>query len=169
MDAEPTVAVGRIARAHGVHGEVAIVVLSEVPERFAEGASVWLEDGRRLTVASSRQHRDRLLVRFEQVADRTQAEALQRSLLVVPESSSPQLPEGAWWDHQIVGCALETDAGRPLGTIREVIHTQANDVWAAVDDAGVETLIPVLKDALVSVDVADKRVVVREIPGLTTP
>jgi 16S rRNA processing protein RimM len=165
---EPAVVVGRITRAHGVHGEVAVLVLSEVPERFADGAVVHLEDGRPLTVEASRPHAGRLLVRFREVRDRTQAEALRRAVLVVPESSSPALPEGRWWDHQVDGCEVVTEGGRSLGTVREVIHTAANDVWSAVSDDGRETLIPVLVDVLVSVDVAGKRIVVREIPGLTT-
>ena len=164
---EPTVAVGRVARAHGVQGELAVLVLSEVEDRFAPGATLWLEDGRSLTVESSRPHRGRLLVRFREVRDREQAEGLQRALLVVPESSSPSLPEGSWWDHQIEGCAVETDRGRALGTVREVIHTAANDVWSVVDGEGRETLVPVLNDVLVSVDVGAKRIVVREIAGLT--
>ena len=164
---EPTVAVGRVARAHGVQGEVAVLVLSEVEDRFAVGATLWLEDGRTLTVESSRPHRGRLLVRFREVRDREQAEGLQQALLVVPESSSPSLPEGSWWDHQIEGCAVETDRGRALGTVREVIHTAANDVWSVVSEDGVETLVPVLNDVLASVDVAGKRIVVREIEGLT--
>ena len=164
---EPTVAVGRVARAHGVQGEVAVLVLSEVEDRFALGATLWLEDGRTLTVESSRPHRGRLLVRFREVRDREQAEGLQRALLVVPESSSPSLPEGSWWDHQIEGCAVETDRGRALGTVREVIHTAANDVWSVVDGEGRETLVPVLIDVLDSVDVGAKRIVVREIAGLT--
>jgi 16S rRNA processing protein RimM len=166
---EPTVAVGRITRAHGVQGEVAVLVISEVPGRFADGATVWLEDGRALTVESSRPHKDRLLVRFRGVNDREQAEALQKALLVVPESSSPELPEGSWWDHRIVGCALETDTGDSLGIVREVIHTAANDVWSAVDEDGTETLVPVLRDVVVEVDVDAGRIVVREIPGLTSP
>jgi 16S rRNA processing protein RimM len=168
MAGEPTVAVGRITRPHGVHGEVAVLVISEVPERFADGATVWTEDGLALTVVSSRRHGDRLLVRFREIGDRSRAEELQRALLVVPESSSPELPEGSWWDHRIEGCELETDTGRSLGVVGEVIHTAANDVWSVVDDAGVETLIPVLKDVLVSVDVDARRIVVHEIPGLTT-
>lgn len=164
---EPTVAVGRVSRAHGVQGEVAVLVLSEVEGRFAPGATLWLEDGRTLTVESSKPHRGGLLVRFREVRDREQAEGLQRALLVVPESSSPSLPEGSWWDHQIEGCAVETDRGRPLGTVREVIHTAANDVWSVVDGGGRETLVPVLIDVLVSVDVDAKRIVVREIAGLT--
>lgn len=166
---ESTVAVGRITRAHGVRGELAVLVISEVPGRFADGETVWLEDGRTLTVESSRPHKDRLLVRFREVQSREQAEALQRALLVVPESLSPELPEGSWWDHRIVGCALETDTGRALGTVRDVIHTAANDVWSVVDDEGTETLIPVLKDVILAVDMDAKRIVVREIPGLTTP
>ena len=166
---ESTVAVGRITRAHGVQGELAVLVISEIPGRFADGATVWLEDGRTLTVESSRPHKDRLLVRFRGVEDRAQAEALHRALLVVPESLSPELPEGSWWDHRIVGCAIETESGRALGTVREVIHTAANDVWSAVDDDGVETLVPVLKDVIIDVDMNAKRIVVREIPGLTAP
>ncbi len=167
MRPEPTVAVGRISRAHGVHGEVAVVVLSEVPERFADGALVSLEDGRGLTVASTRAHRDRLLVRFREVRDRTQAEAIQGAFLYVPESASPELPPGSWWDHRIRGCTLETESGRRLGIVDEVIHTAANDVWSAIDDGGTETLIPVLHDVIVAVDVEARRIVIREVPGLT--
>ncbi|HET8525291.1 MAG TPA: ribosome maturation factor RimM [Actinomycetota bacterium] len=166
---EPTVAVGRITRAHGVHGEVAVLVISEVPERFRDGATVWTERGRALTVSASRSHGDRLLVRFEGLGDREQADALRGTLLVVPESASPALPEGSWWDHQIVGCAVETDAGRALGTVRDVIHTAANDVWSVVDTAETETLIPVIADVIVEVDVAGRRIVAREVPGLTAP
>jgi 16S rRNA processing protein RimM len=164
---EPTVAVGRITRAHGIQGEVAVLVLSEVEDRFADGATLWLEDGRTLTVDSSRPHRGRLLVRFREVRDREQAAALQRALLVVPESSSPSLPEGSWWDHQIEGCDVDTESGRSLGTVREVIHTAANDVWSVVDGEGRETLVPVLTEVLISVDVGAKHIVVREIEGLT--
>ena len=166
---EPTVAVGRITRAHGVHGEVAVLVISEVPERFRDGATVWTEGGRALTVSASRPHGDRMLVRFEGVGGREQADALRGTLLVVPESASPALPEGSWWDHQIVGCAVETDAGRALGTVRDVIHTSANDVWSVVDAAETETLIPVIADVIVEVDVAGRRIVAREVPGLTAP
>jgi 16S rRNA processing protein RimM len=169
VSSEPTVAVGRITRPHGIRGELAVLVLSEVEGRFAPGATVWLEDGRPLTVESSRAHGDRLLVRFREVADRTQAEAVAKALLVVPETMSPPLPEGSWWDHDLVGCTVVTDTGRDLGVLDDVIHTAANDVWSVLDDAGAETLVPVLQDVLGDVDVSAKRIVVREIPGLTVP
>ena len=166
---EPTVVVGRVTRPHGVKGEVAVMVLTEVGDRFEPGGVVYLEDGRRLSVAESRPHRGRMLVAFEGVRDRDAADKLVQRNLVVPESESPPLPEGSYWDHQLVGSNVVTESGRPLGELRDVIHTPANDVWSAVDDAGVETLVPAIADVVVSVDVAGKRVVVREVPGLTAP
>jgi 16S rRNA processing protein RimM len=168
MNREPTVVVGRITRPHGLKGELSVLVLSEVEGRFADGAVVYREDGKPLTIESARRHRGGLLVKFREVPDRTAAERLSRSVLVVPESASPLLPDGSWWDHQLVGCEVVTESGRSLGAVREVIHTAANDVWSAVSDEG-ETLIPALKDVIVSVDTAGKRIVVREIPGLTAP
>lgn len=169
MGSEPTVAVGLITRAHGVQGEVAVLVISEVEGRFDHDATVWLEDGRTLTVDSSRTHGDRLLVRFREVRDRSQAEALSKAVLYVPESMSPDLPEGSWWDHQLVGCRVATETGRELGELKDVIHTAANDVWSVLDEARNETLIPVLNDLLVDVNVGEKRIVVREVEGLTVP
>lgn len=169
MSSEPTVVVGRITRPHGVRGELTVMVLSEVPGRFDAGATVFLEDGRSLTIATSRPHKDRVLVTFSEVTDRESADALRGAILVVPESTSPPLAEGSWWDHQLVGCSVITESGIELGELRQVIHTAANDVWSAIDDSGVETLIPVLRDVLVSVDTDARRIVVREIPGLTVP
>jgi 16S rRNA processing protein RimM len=165
---EPTVVVGRITRAHGVSGEVAVLVLSEVPARFDPGSAMYLDDGRPLTVAEVRTHRGRLLVRFDGVHDRTAAERLVGRDLVVPASHSPPLPEGSYWDHQLIGCVVDTEAGARLGEIDDVIHTPANDVWSAVDPERGETLIPAIADVVVSVDVAAKRIVVRDVPGLTT-
>jgi 16S rRNA processing protein RimM len=165
---EPTVVVGKVTRAHGVRGEVSVLVLSEVPGRFADGAEVWLEDGRRLVVESSREDRGRLLVRFRGVRDRATAETLRGGFLGVPETALPELPEGSWWPHQLEGSEVLTEEGKPLGTLVEVVFNPANDLWVT-RDAEREVLIPALRDVIVSVDVGAKRVVVRDIPGLTTP
>jgi 16S rRNA processing protein RimM len=164
------VAVGRATRAHGVHGEVSVLSLTDVPERFEAGSRVFAgEDGTRpLTVRSSRPHRDRVLVRFEEIPDRTAAEALSGTYLFVPADSSPQLPEGEFWPHQILGAEVRTESGRSLGTIAEIVRTQANDVWVTKAEDG-EALIPALRDLVVSVDLSAGRVVVREVPGLTVP
>lgn len=166
---EPAVVVGRVMKAHGVHGEVAVRNRSDNPERWVADAVVFLPDGRRLTVASARPHADRLLVSFAEVTDRGGAEAIRGKELSVPVSWLPALPEGQWWPHDLEGCVVRTESGRALGELRSVEFNPANDIWVVVDDPGTETLIPALRWILVEVDVTSKRIVVRDVPGITEP
>jgi 16S rRNA processing protein RimM len=165
----PAVVVGTVAKAHGVRGEVAVEVRSDNPDRFADGATVYLEDGRALTVRSHRSHGDRLLVSFAGVDDRDAAAALRGQALVVPPSMLPPLPEGQWWPHQLLGCSVRTEAGRELGELVDVLPNPANDLWLARDAAGRETLLPAVRDLIVDVDPASRTIVVRDVPGLTVP
>jgi len=165
---EPTVVVGRIAKAHGLRGEVAVQNRSDNPGRWQAGARVLLADGRELTIEGARPHGRRMLVKFTGIDDRGGAEGLRGATLVVPESWLPPLPEGEWWSHQVVGCEVRTEGGRRLGVVTEVVANPANDLWVTVDE-GVETLIPALADVLIDVDVASKRILVRDVPGLTVP
>lgn len=160
------VVVGKITKAHGVRGEVSVLVLSEVPGRFDPGSVVLLDDRRKLTVTSTRTDRGHLLVCFEGVGDREAARELTGRFVHVTVADLPELPEGSWWPHQIEGCGVSFDDGRELGVVSEVIANPANDIWAVVAGDGREVLVPVLKGLLVSVDVEARRIVIREMPGL---
>lgn len=166
---EPTVVVGKITKAHGLHGEVVVLVLSDNPDRFAPGTSVFLEDGRELRIGASRPNGGRLLVTFEGVTDRNAADLLRGRTLVVPQSLLPELSSGEYWPHQLIGLQVVTESGRSLGAIVDVIGNPANDLWVAVDEAGVETLIPAIREFVVEVDLDAERVLVGDIPGLTAP
>lgn len=167
--AEPTIAVGHVTKAHGIKGEVAVEVRSDEPGRFAEGATVFTESGRSLEIERSHPHGARMLVKFSGVEDRPGAEALRGQVLVVPESWLPELPDGEYWPFQLEGCEVLTESGRSLGTLSQVIPNPANDLWVAVDGEGAETLVPAIRDVIVEVDIEAKRVLVRDVPGLTAP
>lgn len=166
---EPTVVVGIVTGVHGLRGEVSVQNRSDNPDRWTPGGTVFREDGSALTIAASRRHGRRLLVSFDGVSDRSSAEALRGTVLVVPERWLPDLAEGEYWAHQLEGCEVRTVSGRILGTIREVIPNPANDLWVAVDDTGRETLVPALADLLIDVDVAARTILVDDVPGLTAP
>lgn len=155
-------AVGRISSAHGVRGEVSVHKLTEVEERFEPGSILQLEDGRRLTVESTRPHQRSLLVKFEQIADRTAAEELRGQVLLVPSDASPRPPEGSFWVHQVVGLEVVTEEGRSLGKIVEVQANPANDLW--VTESGM--LLPAIRDLVARVDLDAGMVTIREMPGL---
>jgi hypothetical protein len=107
--------VGRIGRAHGIGGEVSVDVRTDSPElRFAIGASLDTDPPERgpLTVTRARWHSGRLLVAFEQVGDRSAAEALRGTLIVADSSTSPPPAEDEYWDHELAGLQAVTVAGQ---------------------------------------------------------
>lgn len=156
-------AVGRISKAHGIRGEVKVEALSEVGERFAPGSVLALEDGRTLTVAASRPHQRRVLVKFEEVPDRTAAERLRGELLLVEATETPTLPPDSWWSHELVGCEVVTEEGRALGPVTEVLHHAEQDVWVTE-----RAMVPAVRDLVLEVDTGARRIVIRDLPGLET-
>src|SRR5215217_1699036 len=92
VSVEDFVVVGRIGKPHGLKGEVSVEPRTDEPERrFAVGSRLATQRNRpgaagtgELTVSACRWHSGRLLVMFEEVADRTAAEEARGTLLVVP-------------------------------------------------------------------------------------
>jgi 16S rRNA processing protein RimM len=166
---EPAIVVGRITKAHGVRGEVAVENRSDNPARWVSGAVVFDPSGRRLVVAAVRPHGDRLLVTFEGVTDRTEAQQLAGGELTIPESWLPPLEDGGWWAFQVEGCTVTTESGLALGTVRDVLAYPGQDLWRVVGDDGSETLIPAVDAFVVSVDLAARKAIVRDVAGLTAP
>ncbi|MGH2711596.1 MAG: ribosome maturation factor RimM, partial [Actinomycetota bacterium] len=158
-------AVGRVSRAHGIGGEVSVLPLTEVKARFAIGSKLQLEDGRTLTVETSRPHQKAQLVKFEEIADRNEAESLRGQVLLVSSDETPQAPTDSFWIHQVVGLEVVTEDGRSLGVIKDVESNPANDLWVTEDG----TLIPAVREVVIDVDIESGKVTVRDLPGLTSP
>lgn len=176
------VVVGRIGKAHGIRGEVSVEPRTDEPDRrFAPGAVLSTRTPRgdephgpgrpaTLTVRGTRWHQSRLLVTFEEITDRTQAEEARGLVLEVrvdPEES-PEDPE-EFYDHQLVGCAVVTTDGRPVGELTEVVHGPAQDLLSIRDEAGREILVPFVAVLVPEVDVRARRLVVEDVPGLVSP
>ncbi len=158
--------VGKIGRAHGLSGDVGVDVRTDEPERrFADGTTFATTRGT-LTVASTRWHSGRLLVRFEEVPDRTVAETLRGTELhiEVRPDERPDDPE-EFYDHQLVGLHAETATGEPVGPVAEVLHLPAQDVLVIRHDTG-DILVPFIAEFVPTVDVERGRVVVIDRPGL---
>ncbi|WP_033295409.1 ribosome maturation factor RimM [Amycolatopsis jejuensis] len=165
------VVVGRIAKAHGIRGELAVDVRTDSPqERFAVGAAVTtkLRDGskRDLTIAAAREHSGRLLVRFEQVLTRDVAETLRGALLLADTDTLP--PTGdpdEFYDHELAGLRAELADGSLVGTVVEVVHSPAGELLS-LDVDGREVLVPFVLAIVPTVDLAGGRVVLDPPEGL---
>jgi 16S rRNA processing protein RimM len=160
---------GRIIGVHGMAGEVVVRTTGDSPEgigrypallwRPARGAE------RRLVVESWRVHRGKALVRFAGVGGREQAQELVGGGLGVTRETLQPAGDGRHYVVDMIGLAVETTDGRRVGTVRDVIDTGANDVFA-VDADGREILIPAVDHIVRQLDVAGGRIVIEAIEGL---
>ena len=176
------VVVGRIGKAHGIKGEVSVEPRTDEPERrFADGAVLATRTPRgdephstqrpaTLTVRRTRWHQSRLLVTFEGVDDRNAAEALRGLSLAVrfDPAETPEDPE-EFYDHQLVGLAVATTDGEPVGEVSDVVHGTAQDLLAVQTPEGRELLVPFVAALVPVVDLAAGRVEVADRPGLLAP
>jgi len=162
--------VGRIAKAHGIGGEVSVEVRTDVPdERFVVGATLDTDPAHLgpLVVERTRWHSGRLLVAFVAVVDRTAAERLRGASLVVDSATSPTIEDDdEYWDHDLAGLEVTSTAGDVLGVIDDVVHPPGADLLVVRRPDGGEALVPFVRDIVTTVDLTARRVVVDPPAGL---
>lgn len=118
--------VGRIGKAHGLHGEVVVHLLSSEPDvRLAPGATLDRGDGGApVRIESARPHQDKWLVRFDGVRDRSAADALRGVELFGDAIEDPD----ALWVHELIGATVVDTAGSTCGTVAAVVANPASDL-----------------------------------------
>jgi 16S rRNA processing protein RimM len=166
------IVVGRLGRPHGIKGEVSVEVRTDDPDRRLAPGTVLRTDPAAagpLTVATARPHSGRLMLRFEGYLDRGDAERLRGVLLLtdVDADERPEDPE-EFYDRQLVGLAVVTAAGDPVGELHEVLHLPGQDVLSVRRPDGTEALVPFVAAMVPSVDLEAGMVLVDPPPGLLT-
>ncbi len=116
------VTIGRVVKPHGIRGELAVDVLTDIDGRFDAGVDVVVA-GRPRRIAASRPHQGRVLLRFAGIDDRSDAEQLRGSLVqAVPLDTADT---DRFFVHELVDAAVVDAAGTPLGAVTAVIELPA--------------------------------------------
>jgi 16S rRNA processing protein RimM len=183
------VTVGRIGRPHGVRGDVVVGVRTDEPElRFARGSRLDTDPVGvgPLTVAGHRWHSGDLLVRFEEISDRTAAAELGGTWLLVDSAVLGALDDpDEFRDGDLVGLSVRTVDGTAVGTVADVLHHGQDilviDPAGGADPAGADgvaraaraagaraeqILIPFVKAIVPEVDIAGGVLVIDPPEGL---
>ena len=168
--------IGRIAKAHGITGEVVVEVRTDDPEdRFAAGKSLRLKRPRgggesTVVVDSVRPHTGRLLVRLRGVNDRDGADALRGSLFVVDSADLPPIDDpDEFYDHQLEGLTVRTVGGEPVGTVTEVLHTPGGELLSVKSEDDTEILVPFVAEIVPRVSLAEGVIEIDPPEGLLNP
>jgi 16S rRNA processing protein RimM len=167
--------VGRIARPHGIRGQVVVNLETDYPhERFQPGAEFFVArkvgDGpqavpERLVIATVRFHNERPVIGFEGVSDMNQATTLAGRELRIPVDQLTPLPPETFYRHDLVGCAVDKADGSHVGEVTDVEGTLGGSRLVVATGRG-EVLVPLAAEICRSIDVAGKRIVIDPPEGL---
>jgi 16S rRNA processing protein RimM len=161
--------VGRIARPHGLRGQVFVNVDTDFPEeRFRPGAELFVERGGALqviTINTVRFHNQRPVIGFAGIETIEEAEALAGLELRIPVDRLADLPPDTYYRHDLIGCRVETRRGDPIGIVEEVEGTLAGSRLVVAGSHG-EVLIPLAAEICTTIDPAARRIVIDPPEGL---
>jgi len=159
--------VGFLRRPHGVRGEMLMDLHTDFPERLKTGKTVFVGDSYEpKVIASLRPLAAGILVRFRGIKTPEDAGLYRNTWVYVPTANRPELPEGEYYHHQLIGLNVVTDEGRELGVLVDILETGANDVYVVRDSGGKEVLLPAIPPVVLDIDLAGHQMRVHLLDGL---
>lgn len=169
-DRDELILVGRIARVHGLRGEVVITPETDfLDERFAPGAELLRKAGKAvdaLRIESMRVHKGRPIVGFEGIDTIEAAEQLGRIELWIRAADRAALPDGEFYHDALIGCRVETVAGREVGTVSRVDGPRGMSLLVVRGEGAREVLVPLAEAICPVIDPAARRIVIDPPEGL---
>jgi 16S rRNA processing protein RimM len=164
-DLENYFSVGKIHRAHGIRGDVSVEVWTNRTDRFEVGNRLWsLKDGKPypLVIQAVRKSTRGLIIKFEGIATRDDAEKLAGTEIAVSMEDRGAPESGTHYVSDLIGCRVISDDGRELGCIVEVIPQEHHDLYLVNGQHG-EILIPVVQEFIQEIDIHQRCVIVRKV------
>lgn len=170
MDAAPdgVLAVGRVRRPHGVHGEILADIMTDFPERLVTGVEVGIgvsTPERWLRVHSARSHKGCFLLLLEGATRREDVDGWRGHWLFLPAQERSLLPPNYYYEHELAGIACVRSDGRELGEVNELSSATGTAMLTVRTRSG-EVMVPFISPIIVSVDLAGRKVIVDPPAGL---
>jgi 16S rRNA processing protein RimM len=167
--------VGRVRRAHGIHGELVVEPLTDVPDAvFAPGRRVFAgtvagdpaPDGRALVVEESRPFKGGWIVAFASIADRNEAERWRERYLLAPRSELAPAADGEFYVHDLFGLSV-------VDAVTLVVVGEVTDVYELPQGIMLDVrrptgsvLVPFRAGVVTEVDLAGRRIMISPPEGL---
>jgi 16S rRNA processing protein RimM len=167
-DGEPVyLVVGFLRRPHGLRGEITMDLHTDFPERLRNGKKLFVGDEHKpMTLAAARPHARGMLVKFKNIETPEAAGELRNHWVYVKAADIPHLPDGKFYQHELLGFAVIDENEKLLGELVEIIETGANNVYVVRNASGKELLLPAISSVILDMDPAQRVMRVHLLEGL---
>ncbi len=161
--------IGAITQTHGIKGEVKVFPMTDDIGRFKGMKDLILIYGREqlhLQVTNARPQKNLVILKFKGIDDINEVEKYKGCGLYVTAANRNPCGKDEYYISDLIGLRVIDEDGAPIGELKDVLETGANDVYVVAKEDGKELLIPAIKDCIRKVDVKAGQLVVHLLPGL---
>ena len=154
------VVMGKVVAAQGLQGWLKIQVFTDYLDSLLDYTTWYVGDEgawQPMQVTEASVHGKVLIAKLQGIADRTAAEKYKGLLVAVPREQLPPTEADEYYWSDLVGLAVESQAGDKLGTVDSLLETGANDVLVVKGEQG-ELLIPFIDSVIRQVSVKDQTI-----------
>ena len=166
---EDMLRVGVISSTHGVRGEVKVFPTTDDAARFNDLKTVFLDTGKellKLEISGVKFFKNMVILKFKGYDNINDIECYRGRELWITRDQAVPLGEDENFVADLIGLSVVTDEGEPLGVMKDVMCTGANDVYVVERENGKELLLPAIKDCILDVDLEAGVMKVHVLDGL---
>ena len=161
--------IGKVTGTHGIRGTMRVFPTTEDPSRFERLKEVIFQLRGRQEVFHIQKvayQKQFILLTVKEITDINVAELYKTASILIPDAQAIPLEEDEYYTRDLYGLTVVTDAGEELGKLEEIFSTGSNDVYVVKKEGAKDLLLPAIKDVVLAVDPAEKKMTVHLLEGL---
>lgn len=160
--------IGKIISTHGIKGEVKVYPITDNLTRFDCLKTAYIGDKKiKVELERVKYHKNLAILKFKEFDEINQIISFKDSFIYVDEEGKITLPENHFFIYDLLGSQVFDTQSNLIGTIVDVLQGASNDIYVVKDiQKSKEYLIPAVKQFIVDVNTADKKIVIDPIEGM---
>lgn len=166
MKKEDCFYLGKIVRKYSFKGELLAKLETDEPDLYDNLDAIFIDLRGNLVpffIESSQLHKSNLLrLKFEDVDSEADADALIKTEMYLPLNLLPKLEGNKFYFHEVIGFTIKDENFGDVGILKGINDSTAQSLFE-IDRDGIEILIPMNDEFIVTVDRKNKTIL------LTTP
>lgn len=161
--------IGQIVNSYGIKGFFKVVPFTDDITRFDDLETIYIEKNKKLEkkiIEEVKYHKNLVLLKIKGIDDINDTEQYKNCILKIERKDAVELPEDTYFITDLIGIEVYDEDEKLLGNLIDIFPTGSNDVYVVKDELGKQILLPAIGEVIKKVDVANKKMIAKLIPGL---
>lgn len=161
--------VGVVTSVHGIKGEVKVFPTTDDSRRFKKLKQVYLDTGKELLsleIEGVKFFKQMVILKFKGYENPDDVMKFRQKELWIDRKDAVRLSKDEYFIADLIDMEVCDEEGKLIGTLKDVISTGANDVYAVETPEGKEVLFPAIKQCVLDVDTEARKMTIHVMEGL---